>query len=146
MTNDYRKRAGIAEQENARLREELNRRPKYEWFVDQARKALKQADTVPPQQLIPQIRQLKEASEQRKKNMRNQPDIPIDTVVEWHYNHWDNDEWSASQGVLKYQKGNFILIELDGKPTVLDGKDLVMRPYKERPETKFFKKVFASGS
>ncbi len=78
--------------------------------------------------------------------MRNQPDIPIDTVVEWHYNHWDNDQWSASQGVLKYQKGNFILIELEGKPTVLDGKDLVMRPYKERPETKFFKKVFASGS
>lgn len=142
---DYRKRASIAEQENARLREELKRRPKYEWFVEQARKALNRPDTVPPQQLIPQIRQLKEASERRKANMRNQPEIPIDTVVEWHYNHWDNDEWSASQGVLKYRKGNFILIELEGKPTVLDGKQLTMRPYKERPETKFFNKMFASS-
>lgn len=51
----------------------------------------------------------------------------------------------ASQGVLKYRKGNFILIELDGEPIVLDGKELTMRPYKERPETKFFKKVFASS-
>lgn len=25
-------------------------------------------------------------------------EIPIDTVVEWQYEHWDNDEWSASKG------------------------------------------------
>lgn len=77
--------------------------------------------------------------------MRNQ-DIPIDTVVEWHIDHWDDDEWSAAHGVLKYQKGKFFLIEIDGEPVVFDDAHLVLRPYKERPETKFFKKVFASGS
>lgn len=137
----YRKRATQAEQKLAEARNALNQRPKYEWFVDQIRKVLKQADGVHPTQLVMQVRQLKEASEKRKKAMRKTMEIPLESVVEWHYDHWDNDEWSASQGVLKYRKGNFILIELDGVPTVLDGKYLVLREYKETPEAKFFKTI-----
>lgn len=140
-TDLYRKRATQAEQKLALARNELNTRPKYEWFVDQIRKVLKQADGVHPTQLVLQVRQLKEASEKRKKAMRKTMEIPLESVVEWHYSHWEDDEWSAYQGVLKYRKDNFILVELEGVPTVLDGEKVIVREYKEPPETKFFKTI-----
>lgn len=44
--NDYRARATRAEQEAAKLREELAKRPNYEWFVELVRKHLKQGESV----------------------------------------------------------------------------------------------------
>nr|DAH95188.1 MAG TPA: Methyltransferase domain [Caudoviricetes sp.] len=44
--NDYRARATRAEQEAAKLREELAKRPNYEWFVELVRKHLKQGGRV----------------------------------------------------------------------------------------------------
>ena len=46
MKDVYRVRATRAEQEAARLREELARRPNYEWFVELIRKHLRQSDSV----------------------------------------------------------------------------------------------------
>lgn len=61
MKDVYRARATRAEQEAARLREELARRPNYEWFVELIRRHLRQSDSVPPQQLAVQVKQLKNA-------------------------------------------------------------------------------------
>lgn len=66
--NDYRVRATHAEQEAARLREELAKRPNYEWFVELVRKHLKQGEDVCPQRLAHQVKQLKEASIKRRQN------------------------------------------------------------------------------
>ena len=59
MKDVYRVRATRAEQEAARLRKELARRPNYEWFVELIRKHLRQSDSVPPQHLAVQVKQLK---------------------------------------------------------------------------------------
>lgn len=61
MTDIYRVRATRAEQEAALLRKELARRPNYEWFVELIRRHLNQADSVPPQHLAVQVKQLKQA-------------------------------------------------------------------------------------
>ena len=61
MTETYRERATKAEQENARLRDELARRPNYEWFVELIRRHLGQSLITPPQHLAHQVKQLKEA-------------------------------------------------------------------------------------
>ncbi|QXV72136.1 hypothetical protein Geezett_064 [Klebsiella phage Geezett] len=66
--NDYRARATRAEQEAARLREELAKRPNYEWFVELVRKHLKQGEGVCPQRLAHQVKQLKEAGIKRRQN------------------------------------------------------------------------------
>lgn len=66
--NDYRVRATRAEQESAKLREELAKRPNYEWFVELVRKHLKQEEDVCPQRLAHQVKQLKEASTKRRQN------------------------------------------------------------------------------
>lgn len=66
--NDYRVRATQAEQEAARLREELAKRPNYEWFVELVRKHLKQGEGVCPQHLAHQVKQLKKASTKRRQN------------------------------------------------------------------------------
>jgi hypothetical protein len=69
MINDnYRARATRAEQESAKLREELAKRPNYEWFVELVRKHLKQEEDVCPQRLAHQVKQLKEASTKRRQN------------------------------------------------------------------------------
>ncbi|AKU43932.1 hypothetical protein CPT_Merlin286 [Citrobacter phage Merlin] len=57
----YRQRATKAEQENAKLRAELAKRPDYEWFVELIRRHLKQDATVPLQHLAVQVKQLKNA-------------------------------------------------------------------------------------
>ena len=61
MTQTYREPSTQAEQENARLRDELARRPKYEWFVELIRRHLGQSLITPPQHLACQVKQLKEA-------------------------------------------------------------------------------------
>lgn len=66
--SDYRARATRAEQEAARLREELARRPDYKWFVELVRKHLKQGESVCPQHLAHQVKQLKEANTKRRQN------------------------------------------------------------------------------
>ncbi|AGE48216.1 hypothetical protein CPTAKMNP4_253 [Salmonella phage vB_SenM-AKM_NP4] len=58
---DYRQRATIAEQENAKLRAELSKRPKYEWFVELIRRNLNQDENIPLQHLAHQVKQLKNA-------------------------------------------------------------------------------------
>lgn len=59
--DNYRERATKAEQEAARLRKELEKRPNYEWFVELIRRHLKQSDKTSPQRLAHQVKQLKEA-------------------------------------------------------------------------------------
>ena len=68
INDDYRARATRAEQESAKLREELAKRPNYEWFVELVRKHLKQEGDVCPQRLAHQVKQLKEASTKRRQN------------------------------------------------------------------------------
>jgi hypothetical protein len=71
-TNNYRARATRAEQEAARLREELAKRPNHEWFVELVRKHLEQPDSVCPQRLAVQVKQLKQSSKARREKSRNE--------------------------------------------------------------------------
>lgn len=78
----YRARATRAEQENAQLREELSKRPNYEWFVELIRKHLRAPDTAIPQHLAMQVKQLKDAKIARERKEKEKLVSAID------YNWW----------------------------------------------------------
>lgn len=57
---DYRARATKAEQENARLREELAKKPNFEWFVEQIYAMLKVKRSVTINNVIQQVKVLRD--------------------------------------------------------------------------------------
>lgn len=63
--DNYRARATQAEQKNARLIEQLTKRPNYEWFVELIRSHLGQSPETPPQHLGVQVKQLKQSRGQK---------------------------------------------------------------------------------
>ena len=56
----YRERATKAEQENARLREELAKKPNFKWFLDQVRAMVKLPSDATPNQVVQQIKSLRD--------------------------------------------------------------------------------------
>jgi hypothetical protein len=60
---DYRARATQAEQENARLRAELARKPNFAWFVSQIRAMLSIENGAPINDIIAKVKVLKENQE-----------------------------------------------------------------------------------
>lgn len=90
MTQTYRERATQAEQENARLRDELARRPKYEWFVELIRRHLGQSAITHPTHLAHQVKQLKEARGHL---------VPSDVAWVYRVGNPENDECHFTSNV-----------------------------------------------
>lgn len=60
---DYRARATQAEQENARLREELAKKPNFKWFLDQVYDMLKIPKSAPVNDVVQKIKTLRDNQE-----------------------------------------------------------------------------------
>lgn len=60
---DYRARATRAEQENARLREQLERKPNFKWFVLQIKAMLKMEPGAPTNEVIARVKVLRDNQE-----------------------------------------------------------------------------------
>lgn len=56
----YRERATKAEQENARLRAELAKKPNFKWFLDQVRAMVKLPSDATPNQVVQQVKSLRD--------------------------------------------------------------------------------------
>lgn len=63
IEQDYRARATKAEQENARLREELARKPNFKWFLDQVRGMLKMPASCSTNDIVQKIKVLRDNQE-----------------------------------------------------------------------------------
>lgn len=61
--DDYRARATRAEQENARLREQLKRKPNFGWFRDQVKKMLGFPPEATDNQVIQKVKVLRDNQE-----------------------------------------------------------------------------------